>query len=64
MGGNMLKFLLAILICDNATDCRWVRMGHFISEEKCHEVGESYKQDETVQRYKCVMQLDEGGWRR
>ena len=62
----MLKFVLSILICDSATDCRWAKIDGppFIHQEKCHEVGETYLQDETVRRYKCVMQLDEGGWRR
>jgi hypothetical protein len=53
----MIYFLLVIKICD--PDCHWSRIDAFIREDDCQEIGKTYRQDETVQEYKCVMQMVE-----
>ncbi len=53
----MIYFLLAIQICSSEAYCRWVRVDTFVREDDCHDAGRSYRTDETVVGYKCVMQM-------
>ena len=50
-------FLLAINICTQPHECRWKRMGSFLSEARCHYFGGRLLLDEQVYGYKCVMQM-------
>jgi hypothetical protein len=56
----MIYFLLGVLICNEATDCRWQRLGHYVTEDRCHQAGRDYViAEEAAIRYRCVIQLTE-----
>jgi hypothetical protein len=52
----MVRFLLVILLCDNAGHCEWKRQpGFYRSEERCAAAALAYDSKVIVTRFKCVM---------
>jgi len=39
--------------------CRWRRLGKFVREERCHEVGQFYLNKKNAKTYKCVIQMED-----
>jgi hypothetical protein len=58
----MVVFALNLLLCDTATECRWITPAHFVNEQSCIDVARDYqRQFATVMRYKCVAWVREDG---
>lgn len=53
-----ILFTLLVLVCAEATECRWKTGGHFMNEVPCLEAGGDYAlRDPTIMRYKCVARI-------
>jgi hypothetical protein len=55
LGRHNLFYLLVILTCASAHDCKWQRHGKFATHEACAKAAHGLH----ASQYKCVMQARE-----